>query len=209
MLDLFISALILGFLFNAAPGAIFTESLRRGMKGGFHSAFRVQIGSLVGDFTWACLGLFGVAALVQLPMVERPLAIFGAFLLSYLAYCSFKDACSPMPEMRHEIDKKAPSASRSDFTVGIGMSLSNPINITYWAGLGATITALGVDEPTGINFTVFLCGFMTSSILWCFICAGFIGATRHMISPRAWVIINLLCGLGLGYFAVIVLVRSL
>ena len=174
------------------------------MKGGFHPAFRVQIGSLVGDFTWACLGLLGVAVLFQLPMVEMPLAVLGALLLAYLAYASFKDAASPMPD----VDNAAASTSRSDFTVGIGMSLSNPMNITYWAGLGGTITALGVDDPTGLAFAVFLAGFMTSSVLWCFICAGFIGATRHMISRRAWVVINMLCGLGLTYYAVLVVWRT-
>ena len=38
MLELFISAMMLGFLFNAAPGAIFTASSRRGLQGGFKSA---------------------------------------------------------------------------------------------------------------------------------------------------------------------------
>jgi hypothetical protein len=32
MIELFFSAMALGFFFNAAPGAIFTESLRRGLK---------------------------------------------------------------------------------------------------------------------------------------------------------------------------------
>lgn len=219
MVDLFIAAVILGFLFNAAPGAIFAESLRRGMKGGFYPAFRVQIGSLVGDFTWACLGLLGVAALFQLPMVERPLAFLGAGLLGYLAYGSFKDARAPMPKLDRALAPKANKDNTkttsnaysigADFSVGVGMSLSNPINITYWAGLGGTITALGVTDPTGLAFTVFLSGFMLSSVLWCFICAGFIGATRHMISPRAWIIINSLCGLGLAYFAILVAWRSI
>ena len=204
MLDLFLAALALGFLFNAAPGAIFAESLRRGIKGGFAPAMRVQIGSLIGDFTWAVLGLAGAAALFRLSYIETPLALFGAGLLAYLAYGSFKDAAAPMPEF----DASAPPTSRGDYGIGIGLSLSNPMNITYWAGLGGTITALGIDEPTGQAFLVFLAGFMTSSVIWCFICAGFIGATRHMISPRLWTMINILCGLGLAYFAVMVMARS-
>ena len=204
MIDLFIAALALGFLFNAAPGAIFAESLRRGIKGGFAPAMRVQIGSLIGDFTWAVLGLAGAAALFSLPYVETPLALFGAGLLGYLAYGSFKDAASPLPEFNPDEVGNA----GSDYGVGVGLSLSNPMNITYWAGLGGTITALGIDDPSGAAFLTFLAGFMTSSVIWCFICAGFIGATRHMVSQRAWVGINILCGLGLAYFAVMVVVRS-
>ncbi len=164
----------------------------------------MQIGSLVGDFIWAVLGLLGAATLFQVPMVERPLAIIGALLLAYLAYSSFKDALTPMPSF----DANVGIGGGTDYTVGAGMALSNPLNITYWTGLGGTITALGVDDPTGLAFAVFLGGFMLSSVLWCFIFAGFIGITRHMVSPRAWIAINITCGVGLGYFAVMVAVRT-
>lgn len=40
MLSLFLSAFFLGLLFNAAPGAIFAESLRRGIKGGLFTSIR-------------------------------------------------------------------------------------------------------------------------------------------------------------------------
>ena len=72
MLELFISAMMLGFLFNAAPGAIFTESLRRGLQGGFKSALYVQFGSLVGDLTWAILGLGGAAVLFEITAIKIP-----------------------------------------------------------------------------------------------------------------------------------------
>ena len=75
MIELFISALALGFLFNAVPGAIFTESLRRGLQGGFKSALYVQFGSLVGDLTWAVLGLGGAAVLFEVTAIKIPLAI--------------------------------------------------------------------------------------------------------------------------------------
>jgi len=216
MIELFLSALALGFLFNAAPGAIFALSLKRGIQGGFWPAFHVQIGSLVGDLTWAVLGLGGAAVLFQIDAVRLPMAIFGGGLLAYLAYGSFKDAASPlpmplpmpMPMMEDGADETTTASGRASggLSVGAAVSLSNPMNITYWAGLGGTITSLGVSDPTGMAFAVFLAGFMTSSVIWCFICAGFIAAVRHMISRRAWVVINLACGLGLLYFAVNVVI---
>ncbi|MEV4111659.1 hypothetical protein [Nonomuraea sp. NPDC049695] len=49
MSEVFMLALWIGLLFNAAPGAVFSESLRRGVRGGFGPAFAVQVGSLAGD----------------------------------------------------------------------------------------------------------------------------------------------------------------
>ena len=35
MLTLFAAAIVLGFVFNAAPGAVFAETVRQGVQGGF------------------------------------------------------------------------------------------------------------------------------------------------------------------------------
>jgi chemosensory pili system protein ChpE/L-lysine exporter family protein LysE/ArgO len=65
MLSLFVAAFLLGLLFNAAPGAVFAETVRQGVRGGFRPALSVQLGSLAGDALWAVLGLAGVGLLVQ------------------------------------------------------------------------------------------------------------------------------------------------
>ncbi len=49
MTTLFFAALLLGFLFNAAPGAVFAETIKVGVRGGFKPALAVQLGSLLGD----------------------------------------------------------------------------------------------------------------------------------------------------------------
>jgi threonine/homoserine/homoserine lactone efflux protein len=206
MSDLFAYAFVLGLLFNAMPGAILAESLRRGLRGGFNPAFAVQIGSLSGDFAWAVLGLLGAAALFTLPYVETPLAIAGAFLLAWIAWQALRDGLSPMPTYDPAANA---DVGRSAMKAGVALSLSNPQNITYWAGLGGTVTALGVADPGWTAFTVFLAGFMASSLLWCFFCAGVIAWTRQLIGPRTWIILNVGCALGLAYFAVLVVARTL
>ena len=205
MLELFLSALALGFLFNVAPGAIFVASLRRGLAGGFFAALGVQIGSLVGDLVWALLGLGGVAVLFEISFLELPLALGGALLLAWLAYSSFKAARQRLPQVEPDQALEA----RSDLLFGAALSLTNPMNITYWGGLGGTITTLGVNEASGAAFGVFLAGFMLSSLLWCFICSGLISAIRRVASQGLWVALNLLCAGGLAYFAGQVLWRAL
>jgi chemosensory pili system protein ChpE len=48
-MSLLIAAFLLGLVFNAAPGAVFAETVRRGATGGFRAALALQVGSLVGD----------------------------------------------------------------------------------------------------------------------------------------------------------------
>ena len=66
MTTLFISAFLLGLIFNAAPGAVFAETVRQGVRGGYRPALGVQLGSLVGDALWAVLGLVGIGLLLLL-----------------------------------------------------------------------------------------------------------------------------------------------
>ena len=84
----FIQAFILGLLFNAAPGVVFTETIKRGVSGGFFPALYVQIGSLAGDSLWAVLGLLGIGVLLNIEILKYPLSIVGIIYLVYLAYDS-------------------------------------------------------------------------------------------------------------------------
>ncbi len=205
MFELFVAAFFLGLLFNVVPGAVFAETLRRGLRGGYGPAFAVQVGSLVGDFTWAVLGLAGAGALFALPHVETPLALAGAALLLWLAAQSVRDGLAPVPVF--DPNEPAGAADKTGIAVGAAMSLSNPMNITYWAGLGGTIAVLAPGHAGWQPFAVFLAGFMASSLLWCFVCAGLVAATRRMIGPFLWRTLNFGCAAGLAAFAVLVVAR--
>jgi threonine/homoserine/homoserine lactone efflux protein len=204
VIELFVSALLLGFLFNAAPGAVFAETLRRGLKGGFGPAFAVQIGSLAGDLVWAVLGLLGAAALFALPHVGTPLSLAGAALLAWMAWQALRDAFGPVPAADAP---GGPLLDRTALAAGAALSLSNPMNVTYWAALGGTVAALGAADPGWAAFSVFLAGFMASSVAWCFLCAGFVAWTRRRLGPWTWRALNLGCGVGLAAFAVVVAAR--
>ncbi|MET0280125.1 MAG: LysE family transporter [Steroidobacteraceae bacterium] len=197
MLNLLVSAFLLGLLFNATPGPVFAESLRRGMTGGFHPALAVQVGSLVGDFAWAVLGLLGAAALFTLPWLRVPFSLGGAALLAWMSWCAGKDALRPVPPPRASTTGMA----STDIMVGVGLSISTPTNIVYWAAMGGTVAALGVANPTPGAYAVFLTGFMLSSILWCFFCAAAIAGVRRSSNVAVWRVLNVVCSLGLGLFA--------
>jgi len=83
--SLFLSAVGLGIAYNAAPGAVNTEALRRGLARGFRPALLVQLGALIGDTTWAAFALTGTAFLVRNRSLRLVLGIAGACFLLRLA----------------------------------------------------------------------------------------------------------------------------
>ena len=85
VLTIFSAAFGLGLVFNAAPGPVFAETVRRGVRDGFRSALAVQIGSIAGDAVWAVLGLMGVGLLLQRESLRLPIAIAGVAYLLWLA----------------------------------------------------------------------------------------------------------------------------
>ena len=166
-LGLFAMAFGLGLLFNAAPGAVFAETIRRSLDGGYRPALAVQFGSLVGDAVWAILGLAGIGILLQSETLKVPVGIAGALYLGWLAWDSWRDSAAAPPDAGAAPDRATAGALRS----GVILSLSNPQNVAYWAALGSAFGALGVTDPDRVEYALFFAGFMASSLLWCFVCA--------------------------------------
>ena len=192
MSSIFISALLLGFIFNAAPGAVFAETLRRGLQGGYRPALQVQLGSLLGDATWAAIGLSGLALILSSDTLRAPLALVGGLYLAWLGYQSLCDAYQ-LPSAGAQTQQ----LSRGALSSGAALSLTNPQNIFYWASIGGAMASLGLDQPSPVHLSVFFAGFMLSSLLWCFICAGLVDWFRRSTSMLWHRMTYALCGITL------------
>ncbi|MGC6454657.1 MAG: LysE family transporter [Candidatus Puniceispirillaceae bacterium] len=166
-LGIFVMAFGLGLLFNAAPGAVFAETIRRSLDGGYRPALAVQFGSLVGDAVWAGLGLAGIGILLQSTALKVPVGIAGAGYLAWLAFDSWRESGATATDMAAGAAGSPTGAMRS----GVILSLSNPQNVAYWAALGSAFGALGMTNPDRLDYALFFAGFMASSVLWCFVCA--------------------------------------
>jgi chemosensory pili system protein ChpE len=83
------------------------------------------------------------------------------------------------------------------------------LNVVYWSGAaGAVSGVLGEDATTG-SLVVFFVGFMASSLLWCFVCAGAIALMHRMLPPLVVRIVDLACGIALLAFAALLLQQLL
>jgi len=167
MTTLFAAAFLLGLVFNAAPGAVFAETVRQGVRGGFRPALAVQVGSLVGDATWAVLGLAGIGMAMQVEALRWPVGLAGAAYLIWLSMDSWRAA-----RVEHALDATPARSGQQALRSGMVLSLTNPQNLAYWAAMGSALGAVGVTQPTAADYALFFAGFMASSILWCFVCAA-------------------------------------
>ena len=171
MTTLFISAFVLGLVFNAAPGAVFAETIRQGVRGGYRPALAVQIGSLVGDALWAILGLVGIGLLLQLDALRWPIGILGVAYLLWLAHDSWKAANQEFLIAKPD---GASGVPKTALRAGMLLSVTNPQNIAYVAALGTTMGAIGVHKPTPADYAVFFAGLMLASVAWSFVCAALV-----------------------------------
>jgi chemosensory pili system protein ChpE len=194
MISLAVSSFILGIAFCAPPGIVTAETVRRGFARGFRPALFVQFGSLVGDTTWSLIALTGLAFLVQNNMARIILSVIGIALLSKLAWDALNAA-----RTESEIST-LPASERGDFATGALLSLSNPLNIVFWTGIGTTAFAGISGAPQFSHFVTFFSAFMTAAFLWCFIMAGLVAWGRQLITPLFFRFVNATCGLILVYF---------
>jgi chemosensory pili system protein ChpE len=196
-MPLFFSSFILAIAFCAPPGVITAETVRRGAARGFFPALFVQLGSLVGDTTWALIALTGLAFVVQNNLAKIVLTLIGILLMLKLAWGAIQDARDG-----RELTAVESISHRGDFTNGAFLSLGNPMNIVFWTGLGTTVFATISGRPQPADFAIFFAGFLSGAILWCFILAGIVAWGRKFVTPTFFRWVNFTCGIALGFFAI-------
>jgi threonine/homoserine/homoserine lactone efflux protein len=196
-MPLFFSSFILAIAFCAPPGVVTAETVRRGAARGFFPALFVQLGSLVGDTTWAIIALTGLAFIVQNNIAKIVLSLIGILLMLKLAWGAIQDA-----REGKELVTNSSLTQRGDFTNGAFLSLGNPMNIVFWTGLGTTVFSSISGKPQPVDFAIFFAGFLSGAVLWCFIMAGVVAWGRKFVTPTFFRWVNFACGFALGFFAI-------
>ena len=185
---------MLGIAFCAPPGVVTAEALRRGLARGFRPALLVELGSLIGDATWAMLTLAGAAFIVQNTPARLFLGAVGASFLAYLAWSAIWGA------VRGGLPQASNERHHGDFIAGAFLSLGNPFAIAFWLGVGTSTIAASVSNPQLVHSVVFFIAFMLGGLAWSFFLAGLITWGRRFVTPAFFRGVNFICGACLGYF---------
>lgn len=193
-LSFFVSAIGFGLAYSAAPGAVNTETIRRGVRHGYRPAVLVELGALIGDGFWAALALTGSAFLLRSPSIWLALGFVGAGFLLRLAWRALHEA------WRGSVPRARGETARGNFSTGIAFSIANPFGLAFWSGVGTGLVATETGGTAPARFTLLLAGFLCGSLLWCLGFPLLISWGRRYVGAALFQIINGICGVALGYF---------
>ena len=192
---LFFSAFGLGIALFAIPGAITAQLLRGLGQRGFLWALFLQLGGLFGLILWAVIAFVGAAFLVQNRFARVILGATGVLLLLWLAWQALRDA------YRGRGGETKAANVRGDFALGAALTLANPFPVVFWLSVLPTLIATGQVSFDLKEIMVFFAGFLVSALLWSVFMSGMIAWGRRFVTPVFFRLVNLVCGLSLGFFA--------
>ena len=207
---MFVTALagaLMALSLSAPPGPVTMETIRRGLRGGFSPALRVQLGSIIGDVMWCGLALLGLAPLAQIGWVRTLLAAAGVGLLFHLGVTGVRDAMT-MPLVA---ESPAPAGDtrehRGAFRSGLAVSMANPMAVGYWLSVGGALVTAGVAGATTAQTASFLAGFIGGTLAWAVFMAWAVRWSRLILTPAIFRLVTLVCGAALLLFGLTLAVR--
>lgn len=210
MLTAFVAGVAAGYGIAIPVGAIAILIIETGLRRGFRLAAAAGAGAAAADGIYAAVAaVFGVALAGLLEPLATPLQIVAVVVLVAIAVRGLLGLRTPAepvaagdPVLPADVEaaERAGSAART-FAVFLGLTLLNPITVTYFAALvlGLTATGLGLGEKVA-----FVVGAVLASLSWQTLLAG-VGALLHRRLPPAarTVVIVLGNAIVLGFAAVI------
>jgi threonine/homoserine/homoserine lactone efflux protein len=196
-LVLYAGALAVLFL---TPGPVWAAIIARGLSGGFHAAWPLAAGVVVGDVMWPILAAFSVTWIASIYADFLVVLRYGgAVMLAIMGISQIRHARN-----RIEGDSRLTSPGMwAGFTAGILVIFGNPKAILFYMGILPgffDMTAVNGWDIAAIAFLSMLVPLIGNVIL-----AVFIDRARALISsPEARGRINMISGAALIVVGVVI-----
>jgi chemosensory pili system protein ChpE len=172
------------------------ETIRRGLRGGFGPALRVQLGSIIGDMTWCSVALLGLAPLAQVAWLRVALGVVGVALLVYLGGMGIRDSF----KMPIALTAPVTETKSGSFRSGMAISMANPMAVGYWLSVGGALVAAGVAGSTPAQTASFVAGFLGGTFAWAFVMALAVRWGKQLLTPVAFRAVTFVCGAAMLVF---------
>lgn len=198
-MDAFLQGVIAGYGIAIPVGAIAILIVEAGLRRGFASGFAAGAGAATADLVYAALAaIAGQALAVLLAPFAGILRLVSGLVLVLLGAYGIWQLRREQTTAANNTDSTIPAAPWKTYIRFVGLTLLNPLTITYFAAL---ILGGNTLVPTWGARLSFVLGAALASLSWQSLLAG-VGALAHRhLSPQFRVITSLLGNLiviGLG-----------
>lgn len=121
----------LGILF-LTPGPVWVALLARAVSGGFHAAWPLAMGVVVGDIIWPLLAIFGVSLIVEVYADFLTILRYGgAVILVWMGVRTIRNANKPLVAD----ESLSVSGVWAGFIAGLMVIIGNPKAILFYMGV--------------------------------------------------------------------------
>lgn len=195
-MELFITYVLAGLAIAMPVGSITVEMSKQGLKNGFMHGWAVGLGGMTIDLLLIAALYLGLASLLQIPFIQTPMWLIGAFFLFLIGYDSIKNADKDITLSGEKPTKSFFTSYRNGFLVAI-----SPGNIVFWLSVFGTVLTSSYDTSNPVMFLIIAAGVLTGILLHDIGLLTILSFTRKIMSRTMIKGFSIVAGLVLIVFA--------
>lgn len=198
-LELFVRALVIGFIVAAPVGPVNLVCIHRTLRHGRINGFLVGMGGATADGLFALVAAFGLTAVSDFLLAhDFWLRLGGGIFLIILGLRTFRDV--PVDRVDPSESRNLPGAIAGTFL----LTITNPVTIL---GFAAVFAGAGLVTGTVVlgDASIVVAGVFAGSTLWWFCLSMFIGMLHGRLDRSKLVLINRISGVLIFIFGILAL----
>jgi threonine/homoserine/homoserine lactone efflux protein len=207
LIAVFFFAFIVGFAAVISPGPIMTSIVTQSPRRGWIVGPLISTGHAFTELVVVVLIGFGLAVILNQPLVHFLIALVGGLLLLFMGVSMLVSAW----RQQSNLPGFAPNAknlnSRQLVLLGVITTLGNPFWYAWWitvaAGYLVQAQALGIGA-----IAAFYLGHISADYAWNTGVAALIGSGKRWITDNVYRAIIALCGVFFVYLGVLFVIQS-
>lgn len=196
-MELFLSALAIGFSGAIMPGPLLTYTIRRSLSDGPRAGFIVAAGHAALELVLIALIFLGFDIVLQSDAAKIVISLVGGGLLVFMGVRMILDAARDRVAVTTDTDGAKPHGM---FLSGILISAANPYFLLWWAVIGLGYMMRAYDTLGFVGIPVYYFGHIAADFIWYGLVSVVVGTTRRFIGQTPYRIIIGVLGGVLVYF---------
>lgn len=194
-LDIIWRNVLLGISVAAPIGPASLAIIQAGVATGFGRAFVTAVGVILADTVYLLVVFFGLATVVDRPVVRIGLWLGGAAVLFYMGLRSLGDSISGI-----NLTEDVRSRGRSPLLVGFAVNVTNPLAVVWWVGIFGSLLAEEIGPASTWQRLALAATILLGILLWHTTLGLISHGGRHMLDGRLLRLVTAAAGVALIAF---------